>query len=65
MSDWRDTLKSFFPREATYLYRLLRDRVDGKAVLGFLRNSQLPMSLADKNYLERFDTIKEDSISGY
>lgn len=48
MSDWRDILKSFFPREATYLYRLLRDHVDGRAVLAFLSNSQLPMSLSGR-----------------
>lgn len=48
MADWRDILKSLFPREATYLYRLLRDRSDGKAVLAFLNNPELTIPLKDR-----------------
>ncbi len=48
MSNWRNILKSIFPGEVTYLFRLLRDRADGRAVLTFLGNSRLPMSLVDR-----------------
>lgn len=48
MSDWRDKVKAVFPKEATYLYRFLRDRDDARALLAFFVRSHAAISIREK-----------------